>query len=230
MDIRTNKIVLKLRDIGRFLGINNYLAIFLSGERYEDAYDREFHKTIKPCDCLWDIGANIGHYTQTFSEMVTEHGSVIAFEPSPSNFTQLNKNCKGLANVMTLNVGLGSENGLLPFQQGADDIGATSRIVENSDDGVFVPIRRGDSLIEDGTVKQPNSLKIDVEGFELEVLNSFGEKLNDPKLHTVGVEVHFEILKSRSFNTAPAQIVALLKNHGFLTSWPDHSHLIARRV
>lgn len=230
MDIRTNKFVLKLRNIGRLLGINKFLAIFLNRKGYEVAYHNEFLKTIRSGDCLWDIGANIGHYTKTFSKMVTEHGSVIGFEPSPSNFTQLNENCQGLANVMTLNFGLGNKSGLMALQQGADDIGATSRIVENADDGTLVTIHRADSLIEEDTVKQPNSIKIDVEGFELEVLNGFGKKLSNPKLHTIGIEVHFEILKSRGFDNAPAEIVSLLKKYGFLVSWPDHSHLMARRI
>ena len=47
------------------------------------------HNLIKPGDWVVDIGANVGHYTKRFSELVGAHGRVIAFEPVPTTFSLL---------------------------------------------------------------------------------------------------------------------------------------------
>lgn len=43
-------------------------------------------------DWVIDIGANVGHYTKKFSELVGGKGRVIAFEPVPTTFTLLSSN------------------------------------------------------------------------------------------------------------------------------------------
>ena len=43
-------------------------------------------------DWVIDIGANIGHYTKRFSEIVGPNGRVIAFEPVPTTFSLLSAN------------------------------------------------------------------------------------------------------------------------------------------
>lgn len=56
-------------------------------------------------DWVIDIGANIGHYTKRFSELVGENGRVIAFEPVPTTFTLLAANVQSFAyaNVTLIN-------------------------------------------------------------------------------------------------------------------------------
>ena len=50
------------------------------------------HNLISPGDWVVDIGANVGHYTKRFSELVGTHGRVIAFEPVPTTFSLLSAN------------------------------------------------------------------------------------------------------------------------------------------
>ncbi len=47
---------------------------------------------LKPEDWVIDIGANVGHYTKRFSELVGAQGRVIAFEPVPTTFSLLSAN------------------------------------------------------------------------------------------------------------------------------------------
>jgi FkbM family methyltransferase len=63
---------------------------------------------IKEGDWVLDIGANVGHYTKRFSELVRSSGRVIAFEPVPSTFTQLANNSKYFAykNVTLINAAI----------------------------------------------------------------------------------------------------------------------------
>jgi Methyltransferase FkbM domain len=71
--------------------------------------------------------------------------------------------------------------------------------------------------------------KIDVEGFEYEVLEGLDEYIKNLELRLMGIEVHFSILKERGVPQVPQQIETLLQRHGFSVSWPDSSHIIAVR-
>ncbi len=228
MSWRTSSAAIFARNLGRKLGVNKLLAGLILGKEYEESYDRAFMGTIRPGDRVWDVGANIGYYTVRFAERVGEAGRVFAFEPSPTNFERLREASSRLEQIQLLNVGLGSEDSELSFEQGGDDLGATSRIVEG-DGGLKVQVRTASGLLEEGAVEPPNVLKIDTEGFEWEVIDGFGDRIREASLRSIGIEVHFRILQERGLADAPARLERLLGEAGFQTSWPDPSHLLATK-
>lgn len=63
------------------------------------------HNLITTRDWVIDIGANVGHYTKRFSELVGAHGRVLAFEPVPTTFSLLSANVQMFAhpNVSLIN-------------------------------------------------------------------------------------------------------------------------------
>ena len=229
MSWRTNSGLLMLRNIGRAVGVNKWIASLLLGKGYEANYDASFSAALKLGDCVWDVGANVGYYTRFFSEKVGENGSVFAFEPSQVNFKRLTEACTSLGNVTLFPYGLGKENSTLRFQQGSDDLGATSRVVDSDEEGLVAEIRAGEDFIGNNQALPPNAIKIDVEGFESEVLVGLGDYLKNPSLRVIGIEVHFGILKERGMPRVPQEIEALLNHSGFSVSWPDSSHLLAVR-
>lgn len=218
-----------MRNIGRTLGLNKKIASFLLKGGYETRYDSSFSGALQRGDCVWDVGANVGYYTKLFSERVGGIGRVFAFEPSPMNFERLTMACASLDNATLLQFGLGREDGKLCFQQGADDLGATSRIVDAELGCVVVDIRSGASVIYGGDAAIPNAIKVDVEGFEYEVLEGLGENIKNPEVRLIGIEVHFGIVKERGVPHVPQQIEDMLNRNGFSVRWPDSSHIIAVR-
>jgi FkbM family methyltransferase len=178
---------------------------------------------------VWDVGANVGYYTHLFSERVGPSGKVFAFEPSSQNFVRLRERCELLLNVELINVGLGSKDTTLEFLQGDDNLGATSRIVEDNGSDQFVSIRSGDSLLQEGAVDPPNVLKIDVEGFEWEVINGLQTLIRNRSLTAIGVEVHFGLLQQRGDTMAPQRLERFLRDAGFTITWPDPSHILGVR-
>jgi FkbM family methyltransferase len=56
-------------------------------------------------DCIIDIGANIGHYTKKFSDLVGNSGRVFAMEPVQATFALLSSNVQlfQFQNVTLLN-------------------------------------------------------------------------------------------------------------------------------
>lgn len=234
MSIITSNLFQFFRNVGRLVGINSFLANFLYGKEYEKKYDLLFQKMIQKGDCVWDIGANIGYYTRIFSDCVGESGLVYAFEPSPINFKKLDKNCKDLKNVRLYNFGISNKKSNVFFQQGNDNLGATSRIIEDiieDQKTEFIPIQINyiDDLLLNEVFKVPKLLKIDVEGYELEVLNGMKRSLLNTNISVIGIEIHFGILHERGLVNAPSQIIQMLKHHGFKIKWSDSSHIIAIR-
>lgn len=49
---------------------------------------------LKEGDWVIDVGANVGHYTKRFSELVGKSGRVMAFEPVPVTFSLLAANTR----------------------------------------------------------------------------------------------------------------------------------------
>jgi FkbM family methyltransferase len=228
MSWRTNRFVVALRDVGRSLGLNKALASIYQEDRYEGAYDAELSRQIRAGDIVWDVGANQGLYTRMFSKRVGAAGAVYAFEPSPMNFRALSRGCANLENVFLLEVALGNLDGRIGFQQGVDGLGATSRI---EPEGTLnqVEMRSGDALVDQRIATLPNAIKIDVEGFEWEVLSGIGRLLKNPEVRVIGVEIHFGLLTARGMGVVPQKVETMLGALGFSLTWPDHSHIIALR-
>jgi hypothetical protein len=86
------------------------------------------------------------------------------------------------------------------------------------------------SLFPFGLVELPNFVKIDVEGFELEVINGMKKILVRQELKVLGIEVHFGLLTARGMADAPQKIETILGSASFSCSWPDSSHIIAIRI
>lgn len=118
-----------------------------------------------------------------------------AFEPNPFFFSQLKVNVKDTPNVHLNNYGLGDEEGHFKYDEGAQ---ATR---EKEEGGVLV--RRLDDYVKEKGIRQIDFLKIDVEGYEWQVLQG-GQKTLD-----ICRYVQYEE------NGPLEKISALLKDKGF---------------
>lgn len=228
----TSTVMLAARSLGRKLGVNRWISSLLRGNDYEGRYDERLSGLLQPGDCVWDVGANVGYYTKTFARRVGQKGHVYAFEPSPKNYERLVDSCSGLTNVTPVRSAVGYRDGeVLTLIQGEDDLGATSRIgAAQSGQGAEVTVRSGDGMVADNLASPPNIIKIDVEGFEWEVLQGMPQVLANRSLRAIGIEIHFGILSKRGLKSAPKQIEDLLRRVGFEVEWPDMSHVVAQRI
>jgi FkbM family methyltransferase len=228
--MKTFRSLFFLRKITRKLGLNSFLYnIIYRGNSYEELYDSYFSKKIQNGFCVYDVGANIGYYSLIFSKLVGKDGGVISFEPSLINFNKLNENVKNTANITILNIGIGKTESKLFLSQGADEIGATSKIEETATgNGHWVEIMPIDKIVSEN--RFPNAIKIDVEGFEVEVIEGAINTLKNEELKLVGIEVHNKILESRKIENAVGRMEKILISSGFKLEWTDFSHVVAYRL
>src|SRR5262249_10921330 len=197
---------------------------------YEEVFAKSFLDAVQPGDCAWDVGANVGHYTLLLSERVGPSGTVCAFEPAPACFKQIE--ARQLRNTRKFRLALGDRESTMQLMINGDPLGDTHSLVAKSPagtTGVPVEVVRGDTLVEVRGVPTPNVIKIDVEGFEEEVLSGLSHTLQRPECRAVFCEVHFGILERRGRRHAPVQIEAQFRQLGFKTKWLDSSHLAATR-
>jgi len=128
-------------------------------------------RLIKPGHVVIDIGANIGYTTAVFSDAPSK--VVYAFEPDPDNFRCLARTLRGRNNVVLIQGGVGASDcsGVLrSVVSGGVKQHALSRVeVCNDTQATSVSIHSVDSFRRniDGVI---GLVKIDVEGFEVEVL------------------------------------------------------------
>jgi FkbM family methyltransferase len=131
------------------------------GEYVPDETEWLLHLASTTEGCILDVGANIGCISQALAH---EGYDVIAFEPQKAVYEILQLNCP---NILSYNVGVGSRNCnmLMPsinYNKRANFGGISC----SSTGDVSVPIITLDSLV----FPKVGLIKIDVEGFELEVL------------------------------------------------------------
>jgi FkbM family methyltransferase len=131
-------------------------------------------------DCFFDVGANVGVYSVLAAGV--SGADVMAFEPSPATYQDLveNMDLNQLATRVRLhNVALGGKLGELRFTTNFGTINHVVSASEAAADSVVVKVERLDDLAG-GTA--PLVMKIDVEGFETEVIRGAPRLLADPRL------------------------------------------------
>jgi FkbM family methyltransferase len=128
---------------------------------------------VKPGDWVIDIGANVGHYTKRFSELVGPRGRVIAFEPVPNTFALLAANVVLLpvANVSLLNLAASNTTTVLNVRIPSFDTGLRNYYrasVTNEATELQVMTIALDSLHLSNPI---HLVKIDTEGHESQVIH-----------------------------------------------------------
>lgn len=182
-----NQEVISLKDGVNITIFDDYIGKLIKSSRgyYEEEILLNFIDYLPTNGVIYDIGANIGNHTIFFSKYLKPK-MIISFEPSSENFSLLEKNVKdnNLENVILYNVavGLNNQKGTLKFNK--TNTGA-SKIIENVAGNVDIV------KIDDLEIELPNFIKIDVEGFEYNVLQGV-EKCLEASSPTIWLEIHHE--------------------------------------
>jgi FkbM family methyltransferase len=136
-------------------------------------------------DRFVDVGANVGSYTVLASAAIGAFTVAIEASPIALRSLQLNVAVNGIGERVSLHhLAVGERSGSILFSQDRD---CMNQVVEEDYPGptVRVPMRPIDSLAE---IEAAVLWKVDVEGFEREMLAGAARSLADPRLKAVLLE------------------------------------------
>lgn len=163
-------------------------------------------------DVLVDVGANIGCVTAAGSVTVGPRGKVIAIEAHPRTFACLQKTVaiNRADNVTCLNVALGATEGTVCFtdERRKDD---NNRVIPGGSSGLEVPCLPLTTVVQSHGIDRISLLKIDVEGFEMQVLRGAESIL--ARTDCICIELLDHTL--RKFGSSADQVKAYLRAQGF---------------
>jgi FkbM family methyltransferase len=170
-------------------------------------------KIISKGDVIFECGSHHGCSTILLSRWVGESGKVIAFEPVPANFSILESNIalNKIENVISHMKGVGSSSGTLYFDKTTSAISSASLGIKID----IVPLDEFEHL-------KPTLIKIDVEGFEVDVLRGAKKILESrPKIE---LEIHPEQMAQFGVSTKDIFEIIDLKNYKTWIQWRDDEY------
>ena len=143
----------------------------LSALRYQPpALAPVFDAVLGPGDCCYDVGANIGIYTLWGSGLVGPSGQVHAFEPVPDTMAVLEAMARrnGLSQVRLASCAVGATVGETGMRVYRDASGLAHTVADTGAADHIALLTTIDVYAE--RHRPPDLIKIDVEGFETDVL------------------------------------------------------------
>lgn len=153
-------------------------AAYYGGE-LDPKITRLVERLVPPGAVTCDVGANIGLVTLALAKQVGATGRVFAFEPNPHVAALLEETlaASSLTNVSLARYGLGARPGTMVLSVPPINAGAAS-VVRRTEgaSALAVEIRTLDASLR-GSGADVQFIKIDVEGFEAEVLKGATQTL-----------------------------------------------------
>lgn len=220
--------------------------LYNTPEEYEPEVWHALMREVKPGSIIADVGAYVGLYTVALAKRVGPQGMVHAFEPEPQTSRTLQWHVKANRvgkRVRLWRCAVGSSNGTTLFVSGQE---SQSHLAAQSEPAgqaelngarhISVPVTTLDSALGDGRL---DVLKVDVEGFEEQVLQGARELLSDEARapRVIFIEVHPYAWEESG--SSSDSLLGLLRALGYeifdlegkhVNSIADYGEVIARRV
>jgi len=168
-------------------------------------------------DVAYDIGASLGTHALFMARKVGPEGCVVAFEPQTKNYAKLiaNANLNDLKNIRSFRLAVGRRSGKMGlYGCSEDDFGLFSMTrAEGSRWNEDVEMVHGDAFVHDHRLPLPHVVKIDVEGYEYDVLRGLQNTLSRERCRLVFCEIHPTMLPRE---VTSEEVFSLLRSCGYV--------------
>jgi FkbM family methyltransferase len=175
-----------------------------------------YKQILKPGDVYVDVGAHVGFHTLVARKLIGDKGLVVALEPQPYNCHKILRNW--IANDWrNLNLRIAAagnrDQNISLYAQDASDSARLSVNPNNINDlpqVFYVPMIKLNTIFQELKLNKVKLVKIDVEGFELEVLRGVLSELK------IVENIILEILTPiEKFSDREKEILEILQNDSF---------------
>jgi FkbM family methyltransferase len=234
--IRSDGVFLEVRDGRRFFWEprvkGSLLGIPFVGD-FEPSETELLSSLVRPGDTVFDIGANFGWYTTLFSRLVGERGRVVAFEPVPPTFHELEQNLAlngHPGNVHAHLLALGERNGTVTLHVPTwpwlgPAFASAARQHGGPHETYTSPMETLNGFMgrtHEGCV---DLVKCDVEGGELAILKGAGKILGSGTPPIWFLEVQEG--STRPFGYRPEDLFAFLREYRYEGYYTKDGHLLS---
>lgn len=146
---------------------------------FNDRSKERFYRHVQQDWVCADVGTNIGEVSMNLASRVGPGGRVFSFEPDPRTYAKLTHNLSlnPHLKVTALNMGAGEKPETLKLYQFQEGNDGANRILRDASEAAGLPergevriARLDDVLLNEQKIGRLDLIKIDVEGFEHQVL------------------------------------------------------------
>jgi FkbM family methyltransferase len=174
------------------LGLQRRYRQALEGTQF-DRWPPEIQRNLK---CVIDVGANIGQWS-TGVALFNHTAQIIAFEPVPQTFQQLQRNAQPFSNIHCIQSAIGRETGTVKmYVESKSELSSPllltddARVIHKTTVSPYeieVPMTRLDDELD--AFDEISVLKIDVQGYEPQVIAGAQETLK--RVQMIVIEVTY---------------------------------------
>ena len=173
---------------------------------------------------IFDVGAFDGGTALTYKTLFPT-SKIYSFEPFQESFSELVKNTRNYKDIITINKGLGEEEGVCKFQ--SNSFAPTNSLLKTNQnvgkiwgDGLLdtietvdVEITTIDSFVNLNLIQNIDILKMDVQGAEYMIMNGAKESLKKGIIKIIYTEII--ILPTYKQQLAFDEMINLMNSYGF---------------
>lgn len=146
--------------------------------QYEAMLEAMYRRILTPGQCVYDIGCHAGRHARPFLDCVGPGGRVVGFEPIPEMADGLRGLAREAPNFTLFETALSNRRGRSTFvhaQGTPEESGLIERRFNHPEAAqprrIEVAVNRLDDFAAEQGLPDPDYIKIDVEGGELDVLD-----------------------------------------------------------
>jgi FkbM family methyltransferase len=178
---------------------------------------------LRPGATIFDVGANIGDWSDRVVQRFKDNVCVYAFEPASDTFTSLEQRFNNIdprgGVVKCFNIALGKGNEMATLYKGDNFSGTNSLLkpVHNAkkvlvSSAETVSVQEGDVFCSANDIPYIDFVKIDTEGYEISVLKGFSNYIESGRIGAIQFEYGGSWIDSRTYLLDAFEIFL---NHGY---------------
>jgi FkbM family methyltransferase len=167
---------------------------------------------------VFDVGANIGQSAEQF-RLSYPNARILCFEPVSTTFQELNRRAANWRQVETYQLAFGSMSGPKAIHINSDPLSTVNSFVSAFDGGLggkeTVQVQTLDAFCRNNNIEDIDLIKIDVEGYEIEVLRGAERMLSEGRVKALYLETSLQHDKHCHF-VPLTQLDEYLSRFGYL--------------
>lgn len=169
-----------------------------------------------PINIIFDVGANVGQTTMKFKNSFN-NASIFSFEPITETYNELVTKTRTIEKVYCQKLALGEKKEVIEIEVFKKDDSVLNSLKKAAQckggKTQLVHVTTGDMFCNDNDIDNIDFLKIDTEGYEIEVLNGFNNMIKNNKIKAIYCECGFSPNNER--NTFINNLITFAYKNGF---------------